>query len=75
MHFLEKGGFVEIDGLLGVVVGVLGDPGVPEDHIAVWLGTPQCRRISEGGSGGTAPEVWAIPIEHCAKAQPATTKH
>ena len=75
MHDLAKGEFVEVDGLLAVIVGVFGDPKVPEDHIAVWFGAPRCTRISEGGSGGASPEVYTIPVEYFTKAQPATMKH
>lgn len=56
-----KGDFVELDGLPGVVVGVPGDPGVPEGHLAVWFGDPRVKRVSQGGPGRIPPEVWTIP--------------
>lgn len=58
---VSRGDFVELDGLLGVVVGVEGEASVPDDHLAVWFGTPQTTRISEGGTGRHRPEVWTAP--------------
>jgi hypothetical protein len=71
----QRGQLVELDGLLGVVVGVEGDPDVPEDHIAVWFGDPRCRRKSEGGLGGERPEVWTIPQEYFVSASAPIYKH
>jgi len=62
----RRGDLVERDGLLAVVAGVAGDPGVPEDHVAVWFGEPRCIRKSEGGKGGRQPEVWTVPAENLA---------
>lgn len=60
----RRGDLVEKDGVLAVVVGIEGDPDVPEDHIAVWFGYPRCMPKSEGGSGGQRPEIWTIPSEY-----------
>jgi hypothetical protein len=58
--------FVEFDGLLAIVVGLEGeDPRVPEDHIALWFGTPQAERISRGGKGKARPEICLVPKEYC----------
>ena len=46
MHKWKRGDLVELDGLLAVVVGVEGDPDIPEDHVAVWFGDPRCERKS-----------------------------
>ena len=75
MAMLRNGDFVEIDGLLAVVVRVSGEPDVPEDHIAVWFGEPQGRRLSEGGRGGLTPVVWTIPIDYCRPAMAPEIKH
>ena len=64
----QRGDFVESDGLLAVVVATEGDEvdtvegtdKVPEGHVAVWFGDPQAKRISEGGSGDSTPEVWTL---------------
>ena len=45
---LSKGDFVEMDGLIAVVIAMEDDPNVPEDHIALWFGLPATKRISEG---------------------------
>lgn len=60
----RRGDLVEIDGLLAVVVGVAGEPDVPEDHVAVWFGDPRCVRKSLGGSGGKRPELWTVPARY-----------
>jgi len=60
-----KGEFVEFDGLPAVVVGVSGDPGVPDDHVALWLGHEGCVRRSQGGAGGVVPQVWTVPADLC----------
>ncbi|BAQ75222.1 uncharacterized protein POS17_3528 [Pseudomonas sp. Os17] len=57
----QRGDLVELDGLLAVVVGIEGDPNVPEEHIAAWFGAPSCIRKSKGGAGAASPEVWTVP--------------
>lgn len=71
----KRGDIVETDGVLGVVVGVEGDPDVPEDHVAVWFGDPRCERKSEGGTGGKRPEVWTVPVEYFVAAAPPVLRH
>ena len=71
----SRGELVELDGMLGAVVGIYGDPGVPEDHVAVWFGSLETKRKSEGGAGGFQPEVYTVPAELCGKAAPALFKH
>jgi hypothetical protein len=75
MQTWKCGDFVELDGLLAVVVGVEGDPDVPEDHIAVWFGDPRCERTSQGGTGGKQPEVWKVPAECFVAAAPPIWSH
>ncbi len=75
MPNLNPGDLVELDGLLAVVVGIAGDANVPEDHIAVWFGKPDCVRISEGGAGGQSPEIWTVPIELVKSTATATWDH
>lgn len=75
MSPLQRGQLVELDGLLAVVIGVQGDPNVPDQHVALWLGEPKCRRISEGGRGGERPEVWTVPAESCVSAAAPVYKH
>ena len=72
---LQRGDFVKFDGLLAVVVGLLGDPNVPEGHIALWFGTPQCKRLSEGGRSGAHPEVWTVPADYCDPAADPVIRH
>jgi hypothetical protein len=70
-----KGEFVEMDGLPAVIIGVHGDPGVPEEHLAVWFGEPRAERKSKGGKGRVPPEVWTIPEELFQPSPPAIWKH
>ena len=72
---IQKGDFVEVDGLLAVVVGVEGDEHVPDEHVVLWFGTPQGVRQSQGGSGRLVAEVWAVPIDVCKSAQPPCLHH
>lgn len=71
----SRGDLVELDGLIGVVVFVFGDPDVPEDHIAVWFGDPKCTRISKGGAGGQTPELWTVPAALLKRALAPSIKH
>lgn len=71
----KKGDFVEFDGLPAVVVGIEGDPDVPEEHIALWFGDPKAKRKSKGGSGNVRPEVWTVPEEYCLPSQEPIYKH
>ena len=71
----SRGDFVELDGLLAVVVGVEGEPEVPEDHVAVWFGDPRSVRKSDGGSGGQSPEVWTVPADLIVRAAGPSIKH
>ncbi len=75
MGLLARGDLVELDGLLAVVVGIEGDPNVPDEHVAVWFGDPQCKRKSEGGLGGSRAEFWIIPEDHLISASPPIYKH
>ena len=71
----SRGDFVELDGLLAVVVGVEGEPEVPDDHVAVWFGDPPSVRKSDGGSGGQSPEVWTVPADLLVRAAGPSIKH
>ena len=75
MQDWKCGDLVELDGLLAVVVGVVGDLNVPEDHVAVWFGDPRCKRKSEGGAGGKQPEIWTVPAGYLVAAAPPIWKH
>jgi hypothetical protein len=77
---LRRGDFVELDGLLAVVVFLAGEPVgvgefVPEDHVALWFGAPPTKRASEGGEGGAVPEVWTVPAENCPAASRPVVRH
>ena len=75
MALWRCGQFVELDGLLAAVVGVEGDPCVPEGHVALWFGEPKSVRKSQGGSGGLQPEVWTVPEEYCSLAVEPVVRH
>jgi len=61
----SKGDFVRIDGINAVVVATEEDDNIPHDHIAVFFGSEQAKRESEGGEGNLNPVVWVIPIDLC----------
>lgn len=71
----KLGDMVEIDGLLASVVGLPDGDNVPDEHLAVWFGHPQNKRISEGGSAGSPAEVWTVPEDCCKAAAPPEHKH
>ena len=75
MAIWKRGDFVELDGLIAVVVGVEGDENVPEEHVALWFGEPACIRRSQGGPGGQTPVVYTVPAEYCTRAADASWKH
>jgi len=62
----KRGDLVELAGLLAVVVGVEGDPEVPEEHVALWFGEPRAQR--SGGPSGLRPELWTVPADLCVRA-------
>ena len=71
----RRGDLVELDGLLAAVVGIEGDPKVPEEHVALWFGNPRCQRKSQGGACGQRPEVWTVPTEYCVPAADPVYRH
>jgi hypothetical protein len=75
MMKLQKGQFIEFDGVPAVIVGFPGDTGVPEEHVALWFGNPNATRKSHGGIGGIAPEVWTVPSDLCGAGTPPIVRH
>ena len=51
MPTFNRGDLVELNGEFASVVGVYGDPGVPDGHVAIFYGT------DENG----LPDVWTVP--------------
>ena len=72
---LKIGSFVEFDGLIAVVVGLEGEPNVPENHVALWFGDSQVLRKSNGGTGGHRPMVITVPIDLCEVAKSPKFAH
>ena len=70
-----RGDFVEFDGILAVVIGVDGDPWVPEEHVALWFGELQGERKSRGGAGSLRPVVLVVPAEYCEPALAPDIRH
>jgi hypothetical protein len=70
----QKGDIIEMDGLLGVVTQLPNEK-VPEDHIGIWFGEENPKRIPEGGEEEKNPEVCAVPEEYCKLAKAPTYKH
>lgn len=75
MTTAKKGDFVEIDGLMTVVVATSENENVPDGHLAVWYGSPTARRISDGGGGGMIPEAWIVPAEYCLPVAQVVFRH
>lgn len=75
MDILKKGDFVEMDGLIAVIVGTADDKDVPEDHVALWFGMPGTIRLTNADHTQTPPEVWTVPISVCSMALPAIFRH
>ena len=75
MSAWQRGQFVELDGLLAVVVGIEGDPQVPEHHVALWFGDPHSKRTSAGGRGGSKPEIWTVSTELCIPVSEHSLRH
>ena len=74
MNF-KLGDMIEVDGLLASVVGLPDGQDVPDEHLAVWFGHPQNKRISEGKPSGSRPEVWTVPADCCTPAAPPELQH
>ena len=68
MAKLRRGQLVEYDGLLAAIVGVPGDPSVPDGHVALWFGEPRGLRKSQGGTGRLCAEVYTVPEDQCLSA-------
>ena len=58
-------GMVELNGRFAAVVGIEGDPGVPENHVALFYGVD---------SAGQA-DVWTVPAEYPVPAPAPIFKH
>ena len=71
----QRGQMIEMDGLLGVVVGTGIDDHVPADHVDVWFGEPRATRKSQGGVGGLRPEIWTMPVGLCTTAAEPVIRH
>ena len=71
----KLGDFVELDGLLAVVVGTFESGCAPEDHLALWFGEPSAIRKSQGGAGNLEPQVWTVPSEYCLAAAAPIYNH
>ena len=61
----QKGDFVIQNGLLAVVVGIPGDPNVPEEHLALWYGEPQDQGALKDETGQERLKVYTVPAEYC----------
>jgi hypothetical protein len=57
----QRAELVELDVLLAAVDGVEGDPGVAEEHVAMWFGDPRCRRKSEGALAASGRRSGRFP--------------
>ena len=73
---VNVGDFIELDGLLAVVVRIIPDEdGNHDDHLSIWFGTESQKRIYQGGAGNAVPEVWTVPAEYCQSAQSPVFRH
>ncbi len=67
MEKWQRGDLVEFDGILAAVVGLEGESGVPEGHVALWFGEPQGQRKSMGGRGSLRPIVLSSSRPDCSR--------
>ncbi|MBV9849892.1 MAG: hypothetical protein JO250_09490 [Armatimonadetes bacterium] len=65
MTLWRRGDFVELNGRVAVVVGVEGDPDVPEEHVALWFGEASDQRATGEDPAAGPPQVWTVPAEYC----------
>lgn len=61
----QRGDFVELNGRVAVVVGVEGEPDIPEGHVALWYGEAQGQDATAGDTGAGPVQVWTVPAEYC----------
>ena len=71
MQIFKKGDLVVLNGNLAAVVGLPGDPAVPPEHVALWLGEVN----SSNGSASTRPIAWTVPVEYCKLAPKLEYRH
>ena len=62
---IKRGDMVTLNGRLAAVVGVEGDPGVLEEHVALWYGDSGPQQASTEGPSHPRAEVWTVPAEYC----------
>jgi hypothetical protein len=62
---IRRGDLVTLNGRLAAVVGVEGDPGIPEDHVGLWYGDPPTQRQDDDKPVAVAPIVYTVPAECC----------
>ena len=75
MKKFKKGDFVEMDGLLAMVVATDIEDAIPEEHLAIWFGDPNAKRKSDTEYVQNSPEVWTVPEELCNKGLEPVFKH
>ena len=68
MKTIKRGDLVMLNGNLAAVVGIEGDHGIPEDHVALWYG-------SEPAETNQTPVAWTVPIEYCQLVEKLELKH
>jgi hypothetical protein len=52
------GGFVKVGDSIGVVVGLTGINGIPEDHFAIWYG--EFSKMAD-----EVPLAKTVPVDYC----------
>lgn len=68
MSLFKRGDLVVLNGKIAAVVGVAGDPNVPEEHIALWYG-------ASVGDTSLGTVVWTVPEEYCELAPAPEFRH
>lgn len=69
----KLGDIVLLNGVLAAVVGIEGDPGIPEGHVALWYGGS--RNVEPSFTVFEAPLAWTVPAEYCTLAPPIKLQH
>jgi hypothetical protein len=58
MYEFKRGDLVLLNDRVAAIVGLGGEPGVPENHVALWYG----EKIDSPSSD---PVAWTVPAEFC----------
>lgn len=71
---IKRGDLVLLNGRVAAVVGVEGEPGVPEGHVALWFGDHDAEAKPAVDRSIPHCEAWTVPVEYRVAVE-ATLRH